>query len=90
MATQPRWSEHGGQPGTVDAELPDVNDARTEAERLMQLGHPVAYTTVRTLLRDLHESHAEIAWLRTDRNRWQEAYCEARLEARLKARRRDA
>jgi len=57
---------------------------------MMQLGYPVAYTTVLALLRGLDEADAEIAWLRTDRNRWQEAYCEARLEARLEARRRDA
>ena len=54
---------------------------------MMQLGHPVAYTTVRTLLTDLHDAYAEIAWLRTDRNRWQEAYCEARLEGRRGAQR---
>ncbi len=53
---------------------------------MMQFGHPVAYATVRTLLKDLRDADAEIAWLQTDRNRWQEAYCEARLEAR----RRDA
>ncbi len=66
----------------MQAEPVDLKNARTEAARMMQLGHPVAYTTVRTLLTDLHDAYAEIAWLRTDRNRWQEAYCEARIEGR--------
>jgi len=82
MATHPSWSVHGGNPPRSNAERDDPQDARTEAERMMQLGHPVSYSTVRTLLKDLHDADAEIAWLRTDRNRWQEAYCEARLEAR--------
>ena len=59
-----------------------MEGARVEAERMMQGGHPVAYTTVRSLLRSLQNADAEIAWLRSDRNRWQEAYCEARLEGR--------
>ena len=82
MATHPSWPGTGGSDRRVDAERADVKDARTEAERMMQFGRPVAYATVRTLLRDLRDADAEIAWLQTDRNRWQEAYCEARLEAR--------
>ena len=90
MARQPSWPEHDGAPPLRAPERAEVGDARTEAERMMQLGYPVAYTTVLALLRGLDEADAEIAWLRTDRKRWQEAYCEARLEARLEARRRDA
>ena len=86
MATQPAWPGTADSARRVDTESADVKDARTEAERMMQFGHPVAYATVRTLLKDLRDADAEIAWLQTDRNRWQEAYCEARLEAR----RRDA
>lgn len=82
MAAQPGRRGHGGSPRTVEAEHPDTEGARVEAERMMQLDHPVAYTTVRALLRSLQVADAEIAWLRTDRNRWQEAYCDARLEGR--------
>ena len=64
----------------------DVGTVREDAERMMQLGQPVAYATVRALLAELHDADAEIVCLREDRDRWQEAYCEARLEARGRAR----
>jgi hypothetical protein len=60
----------------------DVGGARAEAERMMQLGQPVTCATVRALLAELHDANAEIVRVREDRDRWQEAYCEARLEAR--------
>ena len=66
----------------MSAERADVEAARTEAERAMQLGRPVAHSTVHTLLSGLHQADAEMVRLRADRDRWQEAYCEARLEAR--------
>jgi hypothetical protein len=66
----------------VDADHARLADARAEAERMMRLGHPVGYAIVRALLRELDDSNTEIAWLRNDRNRWQEAYCEVRLDAR--------
>jgi len=87
MATQPSWSPEDANPRRMQAERVDLKHARTDAERMMQLGHPVPYRTVRTLLADLHDAYAEIAWLRSDRNRWQEAYCEARLEGRRGAQR---
>ena len=40
----------------MDTERADVKDARTEAEWMMQLGHPVAYATVQTLLKDLRDA----------------------------------
>lgn len=82
MAAQPSWPGQGETPRTVDREYAGLADARAEAERMMRLGDPVAYAVVRTLLRDLDDANAEIAWLRNDRNRWQEAYCEVRLDAR--------
>jgi hypothetical protein len=56
--------------------------AHRRASRSQTEAIPVAYAMVRTLLRDLHDAGAEILWLRSDRDRWQEAYCEARLETR--------
>ena len=70
----------------MSAERADVGVARAEAERMMLLGRPVAYTIVQTLLAGLDDADAEIVRLRVDRDHWQDAYCEARLEAR----RRDA
>lgn len=48
----------------------------------MALGRPVAYTTVRTLLSGLDHANAELVRVRSDRDHWQDAYCEARLQAR--------
>lgn len=53
---------------------------------MMLLGEPVPYTTVWTLLSALGQADTDIVQLRADRDRWQDAFCEARLEAR----RRDA
>lgn len=49
---------------------------------MMELKRPVAYTTVRTLLSGLSHADSELVRLRSDRDRWQDAYCEARLQAR--------
>lgn len=65
--------------------LANSGAARTDAERMMELGSPVDHTTVRALLIELHDADAEIIRLRAERDRWQEAYCEARLEARRRA-----
>lgn len=53
----------------------------TEAEQMMELGRPVTYATVRTLLSGLSDANALLDQLRSERDQWQEAYCEARLEA---------
>jgi hypothetical protein len=62
-------------------ERAEVEAARSEAERMMELKRPVAYTTVRTLLSGLSHADSELVRLRSDRDRWQDAYCEARLQA---------
>ncbi len=64
------------------AERDEVGNARSEAERMMELGRPVAYKTVRRLLSGLSDANNELVRVRSDRDRWQEAYCEARLQAR--------
>jgi len=70
----------------MSTERVELASARAEAERMMALGEPVPYTTVWTLLSALGQADREIVALRADRDRWQDAYCEARLETR----RRDA
>jgi hypothetical protein len=66
----------------MTAERIDVGVARAAAERMMQLGHPVHYETVWTLLSALGQADADNVRLRAERDHWQDAYCEARLEAR--------
>jgi len=66
----------------MSAERAKVAAARAEAERMMELGRPVPYATVWTLLSALGQEEAENIALQSERDRWQDAYCEARLEAR--------
>ena len=51
---------------------------------MMELGRPVTYEIVQSLLSGLCTADNEIARLRAERDHWQDAYCEARLEARLR------
>ena len=62
-------------------ERDEVEAARSGAERMMELERPLAYTTVRTLLSGLSHANSELVRLRSDRDRWQDAYCEPRLQA---------
>ena len=64
------------------ADQTEVGAAVSEAERMMELGRPVTYATVRTLLSGLTHADALLDQVRSERDQWQEAYCEARLEAR--------
>jgi hypothetical protein len=64
--------------------LADVGTARADAERMMELGRPVTYEIVQSLLSGLCTADTEIVQLRAERDHWQDAYCEARLEARLR------
>lgn len=64
------------------SERAEVEAARSEAERMMELKRAVAYTTVRILIFGLSHADSELVRLRSDRDRWQDAYCEARLQAR--------
>ncbi len=51
---------------------------------MMELGRPVTYEIVQSLLSGLCTADTEIVQLRAERDHWQDAYCEARLEARLR------
>ena len=64
------------------ADQTELGAAVTEAEQMMELGRPITYGTVQTLLTALSDAGALIDQLRSERDQWQEAYCEARLEAR--------